>query len=98
MMGRLLAAALAAIVLLGGSPQARAADEQVHRVGNGVSAPMVRYKTDPEYTDEARAAKIEGTVARGGASQMDIYAGCTEGRTGSGESGDRNQCQVEVGM
>jgi TonB family protein len=34
----------------------------VLRVGGGVTAPSVIQKTDPEYSDEARAAKISGTV------------------------------------
>ena len=34
----------------------------VYRVGGGVSAPVLLHKVDPEYTEEARAAKYEGTV------------------------------------
>ncbi|HEY1496271.1 MAG TPA: energy transducer TonB [Candidatus Solibacter sp.] len=34
----------------------------VVRVGNGVTAPSVIYKVDPSYTEEARAAKVQGTV------------------------------------
>jgi TonB family protein len=33
-----------------------------YAVGNGVSAPIPVYKPDPEYTKEARKAKIQGTV------------------------------------
>jgi TonB family protein len=32
------------------------------RVGNGVSAPVVLYKIDPSYSDEARALKVWGSV------------------------------------
>jgi TonB family protein len=32
------------------------------RVGNGVTAPSVLHKVDPEYTEEARLAKYQGTV------------------------------------
>lgn len=39
-----------------------ASDEQVMRVGNGVSAPRVLSKIDPAYTREARAAYIQGTA------------------------------------
>ena len=39
-----------------------AAGEQITRVGGGVSAPSVIYKRDPEYTEEARKAKLSGTV------------------------------------
>ena len=49
--------ALAAGVLL-----CQQSEEKVYRVGNGVTAPRVLQKTDPAYTDEANAAKIEGTV------------------------------------
>lgn len=34
----------------------------VFRVGGGVSAPLVIYKPDPEYSEEARKAKYQGTV------------------------------------
>lgn len=34
----------------------------VYRVGGGVSAPRVIYSPDPEYSEEARKAKYQGTV------------------------------------
>jgi len=34
----------------------------VYRVGGGVSAPRVLYAPDPNYSDEARKAKYQGTV------------------------------------
>jgi TonB family protein len=34
----------------------------VYRVGGGVTAPALIYKTEPEYTEEARHAKYQGTV------------------------------------
>jgi len=34
----------------------------VFRVGGGVSTPVVLYKVDPEYSEEARKAKYAGTV------------------------------------
>jgi len=34
----------------------------VYRVGGGVSAPVVLFKKDPEYSEEARKAKYQGTV------------------------------------
>jgi protein TonB len=38
-------------------------DEKVYRIGEeGVTPPAVLSKTEPAYTDEARNAKIEGTV------------------------------------
>ncbi|HLM98415.1 MAG TPA: M56 family metallopeptidase [Bryobacteraceae bacterium] len=53
--------------VVGGVPGVRtvAAKPQspgIYKVGNGVSAPKVVHKVDPEYTKEARDAKIEGTV------------------------------------
>ena len=35
---------------------------QLYKVGGAVSAPKVIYKVEPEYTEEARDAKITGTV------------------------------------
>ena len=32
------------------------------KVGNGVSAPKVIYKAEPAYTEEAKAARVQGTV------------------------------------
>jgi TonB family protein len=36
--------------------------EGVYRVGNGVTQPSVISKTDPQYAEEARIAKMAGTV------------------------------------
>jgi TonB family protein len=33
-----------------------------YRVGGGVTAPMLLYKLEPEYSEEARAAKYQGSV------------------------------------
>jgi TonB family protein len=40
----------------------QAPEEKVYRVGDGVTAPKLISKAEPEYTVEARRAKIEGTV------------------------------------
>lgn len=40
----------------------RGAQNQVYKIGGDVSAPKVIYKVEPEYTEEARNAKINGTV------------------------------------
>jgi TonB family protein len=34
----------------------------VYRVGGGVTAPALLYKVEPEYSEEARKAKYQGTV------------------------------------
>jgi len=34
----------------------------VYRIGGGVSAPTLLYKVEPEYSEEARKAKFQGTV------------------------------------
>lgn len=48
------------------APQASALPQpdanQVYRVGKGVTPPSVVSRSDPEYTEEARAAKVAGTV------------------------------------
>jgi hypothetical protein len=34
----------------------------VFRAGGGVTAPALLYKREPEYSEEARKAKCQGTV------------------------------------
>lgn len=52
---------LAAMVVLGPVSLLQAA--KTHRVGEqGLTAPRVATKTEPQYTEEARAAKIQGTT------------------------------------
>jgi TonB family protein len=34
----------------------------IYRVGGGISAPRVIYSPEPEFTEEARKAKYQGTV------------------------------------
>ena len=36
--------------------------EGVYRVGQGITAPSVLQKVEPEYSEEARIAKVDGTV------------------------------------
>jgi TonB family protein len=43
-----------------GSPAEPGPD--TYRLGNGVTAPVLLSKRDPEYSEEARAAKYQGTV------------------------------------
>jgi TonB family protein len=39
-----------------------AVSSRAYRVGGGVTPPGLLYKVEPEYTQEARAAKLQGTV------------------------------------
>jgi TonB family protein len=56
-----LDASAAAIRKTTSSPRP-ALPSDVHRVGQGVSAPAVLQKVDPEYSEEARAVGLDGTV------------------------------------
>lgn len=57
------AAFLAAALLLSAfRPVSAAAPEQVYRIGKDVAAPKLVKKLEPEYTQAARDAKIQGTV------------------------------------
>ncbi|MGD0498084.1 MAG: energy transducer TonB [Bryobacteraceae bacterium] len=48
--------------VVGGGPLRLPLPPGVYRVGNGVTAPRVLYKKEPEYSVEARLAKLSGTV------------------------------------
>jgi TonB family protein len=37
--------------------------EKIYKIGPGIAPPKVLEKTEPKYTDQARSAKLEGTVA-----------------------------------
>jgi len=56
---KVLAGTIFAMGLLSAMPQDQSG---VYKVGGGVSVPRVLSRADPEYTPEASAAKIEGTV------------------------------------
>ena len=67
---RSLVAAAALIVITGTSavwasrllPLQPPASDEVYEAGNGVTLPVVLTEVRPTYTDEAKAARIEGTV------------------------------------
>ena len=50
----------AAVPALGAAPQG--SEGPVYTVGDGVSAPVVVKQVKPQYTAEARRAKVQGTV------------------------------------
>jgi len=56
---KVLAGLAVGVGLLAAAPQDPSG---VYKVGGGVTAPHVISRTDPQYTDEAHAAKVEGTV------------------------------------
>ncbi len=57
------AVALAAIGTLGlRSSRAQENSDHVYKIGDGVVAPTVLYKVDPDYTEQARADKVAGTT------------------------------------
>ena len=47
---------------VGAQPQAPAPGPGVYRVGGGVTAPQLLERVEPSYTEEARAARIQGSV------------------------------------
>src|SRR6185312_15867862 len=53
--------ALAAIGIMG-PLRSNAQQTPIYSIGGGVSAPRVLYKVDPDYTEDARAQKLNGTV------------------------------------
>lgn len=60
--GLALRIAISAVILATAILPAASAQEQIYRVGGGVSRPVQIKRPAPEYTPEARAAKIEGGV------------------------------------
>ncbi len=52
---------LAAIGTLG-LQKSNAQSDQVYKVGGDVTSPRILYRVDPAYTEEARSAKLRGTV------------------------------------
>jgi TonB family protein len=54
--------ARAAAIRNGNAGTVPAPPEDAYRVGNGVSAPSVLRKTEPEYSEEARVARLQGSV------------------------------------
>lgn len=65
-------AAITGLVLLAGqmvvrafplqAPTESAAAEKVYRAGQGVTVPVMLHKVEPQYSPEARDAKLEGMV------------------------------------
>lgn len=58
----LLAAAGVVVPATADHTPPRDAQYQVYKIGGDVSAPRLIYKVEPEYTEEAKQAKISGTV------------------------------------
>ena len=54
--------AISAALVLVSAAVAQSPDPQVYRVGNGVAPPVLLSKVEPEYSDPARLAKLQGSV------------------------------------
>src|SRR5690606_27947819 len=59
---RMFAAAFAAALVIALPLSALQGERKVHRIGGDVSAPKPIYKVEPQYTSEARDARVEGAV------------------------------------
>ena len=59
--GEMIAYAVTALLLLVPLTAIRAQDE-IYKIGNGVSAPKLLHKVEPKYDPDARAAGVEGTT------------------------------------
>jgi TonB family protein len=55
-------AAVAVLVPLAALQPARAAEDTVYKIGGDVLPPRLIHKVEPQYTEEARDAKVAGTV------------------------------------
>jgi TonB family protein len=61
-MRSILCAVVAAGVVVAATVAPKAQESQVYEPGSGVSLPKVETEVRPEYTSEAKAAGIQGTV------------------------------------
>lgn len=57
-----LAASVVAVLLPMAAAQQGNPGGQVYRIGDDVSAPVLLHKVEPQYTEEAKDAKLEGTL------------------------------------
>jgi TonB family protein len=57
-----MAAAILAAVLLVPIAALQAPDDEVHKVGGDVSPPSLIHRVEPAYSEDARDARVEGTV------------------------------------
>ncbi len=71
-----------------------------YRIGGGVSPPTLLYKVEPEYSEEARKAKFQGTVVlavvvdeNGNPRDMKVHS---PAGTGVRSEGHRSGRKVEV--
>ncbi|NWF83269.1 MAG: energy transducer TonB [Bryobacteraceae bacterium] len=61
-----LAVAMCAALLPVAAAQKSKTDEKAYKIGGGVKAPSVISKVEPRYTQEARDAKLQGSVLLAG--------------------------------
>ena len=57
-----LALAFVFVVVSGNAAALQQQDDAVYTVGNGVSAPIALQNVQPSYTQEARDARVQGTI------------------------------------
>lgn len=62
----------------------------VFRIGNGVSSPRLVYKLEPQYSDEAREAKLQGSVVLAIVVSADGFVQDVQVRRGLGRGLDEN--------
>jgi TonB family protein len=60
---RIVLASLLAVVAVSLPMAAMQTKRKIYKVGEGVTSPQILHKEEPQYTEEARDAKIEGSVA-----------------------------------
>ena len=61
---------MAAVVLVAGAAAA-AQDQTVHKIGDGVKAPVLVHEVKPTYTDGAMSRKVQGLVEMSGVVKTD---------------------------
>jgi TonB family protein len=66
----------------------------VFRIGNGVSSPRLVYKLEPQYSDEAREAKLQGSVVLAIVVTADGFVQDVQVRRGLGRGLDENAMEA----
>jgi TonB family protein len=67
---------------------------EVYRIGNGVSSPRLVYKLEPQYSEEAREAKLQGSVVLAIVVSADGFVQNVQLRRGLGRGLDENAMEA----